>query len=99
MLKRFKYWKSSCVLAVERKVKGSKLVATLSHPPSVSEDASHDNNAPAPSAPIGVFPATVPSPDTGINSIKSLAYEAISYFHYEMETYKIEQEGSGARCP
>jgi hypothetical protein len=73
MLKRFKYWKSSCVLAEERKIKGSRLVATLSDPPTVREDASHDHNVPVQNASIGVLPATVPSPDSGISSIKRLA--------------------------
>jgi hypothetical protein len=82
MLKKFKYWKSPCILAEERKIKRSKLVATLSQPPTVSEHASHDHNASAPNALIGV-PATVPLPDTGISSIRSLAYEAIFFMKWK----------------
>jgi hypothetical protein len=90
MLKRFKYWKSPCVLVEESKIKRSKLVATL------SGNAIHDHNAPAPNTPKAVLLASVPSPVIGINSIKSHAY--IFYFPYEMGIYIIEQERSGARC-
>jgi hypothetical protein len=83
MLERFKYWKSHWSHVEERKIKTSKFVATLSHPPTVSEDASHDHNAPAPSAPKAVLSASVPSPECCIHSIKSLAYEAIFFKKWE----------------
>jgi hypothetical protein len=79
LLKRFKYWKKHCVIVEERKIKTSKLVATLSYSPTVSEDASHDHNAPAPSAQKAALSASVPSPEGCIHNIKSLAYEDIFF--------------------
>jgi hypothetical protein len=83
ILKRCKYLNSSCVLVEERKIKKLKLVATLIHPPTMSGDALHGHNAPVPSAPNAVLPANVPSPDSGIGSIKSLAYAPIFFMKWE----------------
>jgi hypothetical protein len=93
ILKRCKYLKSPCVLVEERKIKKLKLVATLIHPPTVSGDALHDHNAPAPSAPDALLPASVPSPDSGISSIKILPYEAIFFMRWEfIKLNKKDQE-------
>jgi hypothetical protein len=93
ILKRCKYLKSPCVLVEERKIKKLKLVTTLIHPPTMSGDVLHDHNAPTPSVPNAVLPASVPSLDSGINSFKSLAYEAIFFMKWKfMILNKKDQE-------
>jgi hypothetical protein len=72
-----------CVLVEEWKIKKGKIGGNTDSPTHMSGDALHDHNAPVPSAPNAVLPASVPWTDSGIGSIESLAYEAIFFMKWE----------------